>query len=302
MKKLQGAFTVMVTPFEDDEQLDEKGLRANIDWYIGQGIHGVICLGSTGEFANLSKQERRRVIDITVEQVGGRVPVIAGTAANATRETIEMTQYAANAGVDSAIIVAPFYGLPTQQDLYEHYRAVAESVAIPIMAYNNPGFSGVDMLPPLIERLAAIDNIVYLKESTGDIKRVHEIMHRCGNRIDVWCGWDDLIYECLLLGCGGWVAPVANFMPRAAAELFTLVDKEKYREAKALFFKMLPVLSYLEAGQLLAKAKAAMNIIGLAGGKPRRPFLPISETQHEELRRRLNATGLLSTDGRPIGH
>ncbi|MGD9043388.1 MAG: 4-hydroxy-tetrahydrodipicolinate synthase [Desulfobacterales bacterium] len=293
MEKLRGTFTVMVTPFTADEELDEIGFRENIDWYIAEGIHGVICLGSTGEFANLSIEERRFVIDLTVDQVKGRVPIIAGTAANSTRETIAITKYAKDAGVDAALIVAPFYGLPTQADLYGHYKTISESVSIPIMVYNNPGFSGVDMLPPLIERLAAIDNILYVKESTGDIKRVHELLQRCGDNVDIWCGWDDLVYEFFLLSCRGWVAPVANFMPGAAAELFTLAEAKAYDKAKALFFKMLPLLNYLEAGQLLAKVKEAMNLIGKAGGKPRRPFLPITAEQKDELRAMLSEVGLM---------
>jgi 4-hydroxy-tetrahydrodipicolinate synthase len=125
MNKLKGTFTVMVTPFTEDEQLDEKGFRGNIDWYIEQGIHGVICLGSTGEFASLLIEERRHIIDLTVDQVKGRVPIIAGTAANSTRETIAMTKYAQDAGADAALIVAPFYGLPTQDDLYGHYKSIS---------------------------------------------------------------------------------------------------------------------------------------------------------------------------------
>jgi len=293
MEKLRGTFTVMVTPFTPDEKLDKKGFCANIDWYIEEGIHGVICLGSTGEFANLTIEERKSIIDLTVDQVKGRVPIIAGTAANSTRETVEMTKYAQDAGADAALIVAPFYGLPTQEDLYEHYKAISENVSIPIMVYNNPGFSGVDMLPPLIERLAVLDNILYLKESTGDIKRVHELLRRCGDSIDIWCGWDDLAYEFFFLGCRGWVAPIANFMPKTAAELFALAEKKAYEEAKALFFKMLPLLSYLEEGQLLAKVKEAMNMIGKTGGKPRKPFLPITEEQKGELRRMLSEVGLI---------
>jgi 4-hydroxy-tetrahydrodipicolinate synthase len=293
MEKLRGTFVVMVTPFTKDEQLDEKGFRANIDWYIAEGIRGVICLGSTGEFASLSNEERRKVIDLTVDQVNGRVPVIAGTAAHSTRHTIEMTEYAKNVGVDTALIVAPFYGLPTQEDLYHHYKDIADNVDIPIMLYNNPWTSGVDMLPPLIERLSAIEKILYIKESTGDIKRVHEIMRRCGDSIDVWCGWDDLAYECFFLGCGGWVCPSANFMPKMTTELFTLVDNKEYAKAKALFFKMLPLLSYLEEGQLLAKVKEAMNIIGKAGGKPIKPFLPVTEDQRAELQNMMKDVGLL---------
>ncbi len=293
MGKLRGTFAVMVTPFTQDEQLDEKGFRKNISWYIEEGIHGVICAASTSEFASLSDEELRRSIDITVEQVNGRVPVIAGTAANSTRKTIEMTRYAKNAGADAALIVAPFYGLPNQEELYQHYKSIAETVDIPIMLYNNPWYSGVDMLSSLIERLSTIDNISYIKESTGDIKRVHEIMRRCSDRIDVWCGWDDLALECFFMGCGGWVCPTANFMPKMTVELFTLVENREYNKAKELYFKMLPLLNYMEAGQLLGKVKEAMNIIGRTGGKPRRPFLPLTDSQKAELRKMLKEVGLI---------
>jgi len=204
-----------------------------------------------------------------------------------------MTRYAKNAGADAALIVAPFYGLPNQEELYQHYKSIAETVDIPIMLYNNPWYSGVDMLSSLIERLSTIDNISYIKESTGDIKRVHEIMRRCSDRIDVWCGWDDLALECFFMGCGGWVCPTANFMPKMTVELFTLVENREYNKAKELYFKMLPLLNYMEAGQLLGKVKEAMNIIGRTGGKPRRPFLPLTDSQKAELRKMLKEVGLI---------
>ncbi|RLB24413.1 MAG: 4-hydroxy-tetrahydrodipicolinate synthase [Deltaproteobacteria bacterium] len=293
MNKLKGVFTVMVTPFDPEGKIDEQGLRANIDWYIQEGIHGVICLGSTGEFTSLSPEERRKVIDLTMDQVNGRVPVIAGTAANATHEAVQMTQYAQEAGANAAIIVTPFYGMPTQEDLFDHYKSISERVTIPIMLYNNPWYSGVDMLPSTVEKLARYDNILYIKESTGDIKRIHEIMRRCGNRIDVWCGCDDLVYESLLLGCGGWVAPIANFMPKKSVELFNLVESGAFKEARELFFRMLPLLSYLEEGQLVSKVKEAMNQIGLAGGHPRKPFLPINDQQKGLLKEMLADFGLI---------
>jgi 4-hydroxy-tetrahydrodipicolinate synthase len=143
------------------------------------------------------------------------------------------------------------------------------------MIYNNPWYSGVDMLPSLIERLAVFDNILYIKESTGDIKRVHEIIRRCGDKIDIWCGSDNLAYECLFMGCKGWIAPIANFLPKLSAKLYVLVEKGDYQNAKALYLKMLPILNYLEEGRLTAKVKEALNIIGQTGGKPRKPFLPI---------------------------
>ena len=293
MKKLKGTYVVMVTPFKENEDLDEKGLRANIAWYIREGIHGVICNGSTSEFANLCKEERKRVIDITVEAVKGRVPVMSGTAAHSTRETIEMTAYAQKAGCDAVLLVPPYYGGPNQEEIYEYYREVAAAVPIQIMVYNNPYTSGVDIQPTTIARIAEIENIPYVKESSADIRRIHEITRLCENKIDVWCGWEDLAYESLILGCKGWVCPTSNIIPKMTVRLFTLVQAKKLREAEKLYYKMLPLLMYLEAGQLGAKVKAAMDLLGRCGGKPRKPFLPVSNEQKPELQRILDDLGVL---------
>ena len=161
------------------------------------------------------------------------------------------------------------------------------------MLYNNPFYSGVDMLPATVAKLAEIPNVQYIKESTADVRRVHEIQLLCGDKIDVWCGWDDLALECFLMGCGGWVCPTANFLPKMCAELFTLSQEKKYDDAKALYFKLLPFLNYLESGQLLAKTKAAMNMMGLSGGEPRRPFLPLADDQKPELKKMLQMIGAL---------
>jgi 4-hydroxy-tetrahydrodipicolinate synthase len=283
MKKLKGTFVVMVTPFTDNEALDEKGLRQNIGWYITEGIHGVICNGSTSEFANLSKEERKQVIDIVVDEVRGRVPVMSGTAAHSTRETIEMTAYAHKAGCAAVLIVPPYYGGPNQDEIFEYYREVAEAVPTQIMVYNNPFTSGVDIRPKTIARIAEIDNVPYVKESSSDIRRIHEIVQLCGQNIDVWCGWEDLAYESLILGCKGWVCPTSNIVPRMTVQLFNLVQAKKLREAERLYYKLLPLLMYLEAGQLGAKVKAAMNLLGRCGGKPRKPFLPLSKEDEPAL-------------------
>lgn len=292
MGALKGVFAVMPAVFDAHFQIDETGYRANINWYIDQGVHGVVCNGSTGEFVSLTEQERQRIIDITMDQVRGRVSVIAGAATNTTMGTVKMAEYAKNAGVDCLLIVPPYYGLPNQEEIYQHYKEITESVEIPIMLYNNPGFSGVDLLPPLVERLARLPNIQYIKESSGDIKRVQDIIHGCRNQIDVWCGWESLALTCFLLGCQGWISPVANFMPRQAVELFNRVQNNEIEAAKALFLEMLPLLNYVEEGQLTAKVKQALSLIGRAGGVPRRPFLPIGQEALETLKRRLQECGL----------
>lgn len=292
MKELKGTMVVMVTPFTEDGQIDEQGFRKNIDWYIEEGVHGVICNGSTGEFANMNKEELGRTLKITIEQAGGRVPVMAGTAANTTKDTIELTQNAQKAGADAAMIVNPFYGLPNQEELFQHFKAVADNSDINIMLYNNPWFSGVDMQPDTVVRLAECKNVKYIKESTADVRRVHEIQRLSGDNIDVWCGWEDLAYECFLMDCGGWVCPTANFLPAWCAKLFNLVQENKKREAKELYFKLLPFLNYLEAGDFLAKVKAAMKILGRDGGIPRRPFLPLDAERIDELKQMLKDAGV----------
>lgn len=293
MKNLRGTMVVMATPFTEDGQFNENGFRDNIDWFISEGIHGVICTGSTSEFANMTAEELKHCIDVTVDQANGRVPVMAGTAANTTRETIELTQYAQHAGADAAMIVSPFYGLPNQEELYQHFKAIAENTDIPIMLYNNPWFSGADMLPETVARIAASPNIKYIKESTADIRRVHEIQRLSGDTIDVWCGWEDLAYECFLMDCGGWVCPTANFLPAKCASLFNLTQERKFKEAKKLYFELLPFLNYLEAGAFLAKVKAAMNLLGRSGGFPRKPFLPLAEADIETLKTMLKGAGEL---------
>ncbi len=293
MKKLKGTFVVMVTPFTDTEDVDEKGLRENIAWYLQEGIQGVICNGSTSEFASLAKEERKRIIDVTVDAVQGKVPVMSGTAAHSTRETIEMTAYAHQAGCAAVLLVPPYYGGPNQDEIVEYYREVAAAVPTQIMVYNNPYTSGVDIQSATIARIAEIANVPYVKESSADIRRIHEIIMQCGDKIDVWCGWEDLAFESLILGCKGWVCPTSNIIPRLTVQLFDLVQAQKLREAEKLYYKLLPLLRFLEAGQLGAKVKAGMDLLGHCGGRPRKPFLPLSKEQKAELRKILKDLGVL---------
>ncbi len=294
MKRPYGAMVVMATPFNASGSLDEKGYRANIDWYIANGIHGVICTGSTSEFASLSRDELKKAIEVTVDQVAGRVPVMAGTAAVTTRDTLEMTRFAAKAGVDTALIVGPYYGGPNQEELALHFVTVAEGAGLPIMLYNNPGLSGVDLLPETVAAIAEqCDNVTFIKETSGDFKRVHEIQNLTRGTVEVWCGWEDLALEFLLMGAGGWVAPTANFAPTLCARLFEQVRGGQLAEARKTYDTLLPLLQFLEEGRFLAKCKAALDLLGLAGGKPRLPFLPVDDEARQRLAGLMRAAGLL---------
>jgi 4-hydroxy-tetrahydrodipicolinate synthase len=292
MEKWHGVFAVMFTPFEDDESLDEKALRRHIDFLIEEGqVHGIICTGSTGEFASLSDDERKKVVDITLKQARHRVPVLVGTAANSTRHTILYSRYAERAGADGLMIVHPFYCRPDERELYAHYKAVAASVHIPIMIYNNPYTSGVDMKPELLARLVGVKNIEYIKESSEDIKRVGQIRRLCGDQITIFTGCDNTMLESFLMGADGWVSGSANIIPKKCVELYTLATSSELEKAKELYYRMLPLGDMLELeGKFIQYLKAGSALLGRPVGKPRRPLLPPPEV---DVRRLKEALGLI---------
>ena len=286
MKKFEGTYVVTVTPMTSSEELNLEALGNNVEYFIENGVHGIVVGGSTGEFAALSVEEHKNIIDVVVDQVNGRIPVIAGTAACSTKLVIELTEYAQNAGADGAMIVPPFYTKLDEREVYEHFRTVAESVDIPIMLYNNPWTSKVDMQPSLIAKLAEIDNILYVKESTGDITRVWKIINLAGDKITVFCGSDNLALESFLMGARGWVCVAANIIPKHASRLYELACKEKDLEkARALYAEILPLLNFLEGtGKFSQLSKAGLEMSGRKAGPVRKPLLPIDGEEKHKLK------------------
>lgn len=298
MKELKGTFVVTVTPFTTEDNLDEEGLRENIDWYIQEGIHGIACTGSTGEFVALSEEEWERVTNITIEQVNHRVPVLVGTCGGqpTTKATIKRTKYAKDAGADGVFIVHPYYSRSLEDELYDHYKRVAEAVDIPIMIYNNPFTTHVDALPELLARLAKdFPNIEYIKESSGQVQRVQEIISLAGDHVAVFCGDDTLAFESFVLGAKGWIAASANIIPKKCAQLFELMEKGNIVEARNLWFKIVPLTSSVEGwGRLAQTAKKALDLLGRAGGPSLRgPKLDITKEQEAQLKKMLSDLGEL---------
>jgi 4-hydroxy-tetrahydrodipicolinate synthase len=285
MKGLEGTFVAAVTPFAPNEGIDLDAFGANVDFYIDNGVHGIVVGASTGEFAALSLEEHKKIIKNIVNRVKGRVPVIAGTGACSTRRVVELTMYAKQAGAECAMIVPPFYTKPNEKEIYEHFRTVAEAVDISIMLYNNPFTSKVDMLPSLIAKLAEIDNIEYTKESSGDITRVWKIINLTKGKMTVFCGTDNLALESFLMGAKGWVCVAANFLPKQTSELYKLACKEdNIEEARELYDRILPVMNLLEdTGKFQAMSKAAIEMIGMKAGLPRKPLLPLSREEKQKL-------------------
>ncbi|HDH34090.1 MAG TPA: 4-hydroxy-tetrahydrodipicolinate synthase, partial [Nitrospirae bacterium] len=209
----QGSIVAIITPFKDNK-LDEKALTDLIEWHIAEGTHAIVPCGTTGESATLEYEEHYRVIELTVQVVNGRIPVIAGTGANSTSETIMMTGKARGIGADGALLVVPYYNKPTQEGLYRHYKAVAEAVDIPQVLYNVPGRTALNMLPSTVARLAALKNIVAIKEASGDLAQVSEVIRLCGDKLNVLSGDDFTTFPAMALGVKGTISVSANVAPK----------------------------------------------------------------------------------------
>jgi len=288
--KLQGVFAVLPTPMTTSETVDYETLEAHIDYLIEEGgVHGIIPLGSTGEYYALTAAERKKVAETTFQAVQGRVPVVVGANATTTREVIEYCQHAEKCGAAGVMLAAPYYSLPTDDELFEHYRTVDKAINIPIMLYNFPARSGVDLTPELIQRLAELDNVRYVKESSGDITRISEIIRLCGDKITVLCGCDNEALESFVLGAAGWVAGASNFLPKTHVKLFELAVNEKdFATARELYYKLLPVLTALEGGKYIQFVKACCGLMGHPVGPPRRPLMPANHNEVARLEKALS--------------
>jgi len=291
-KKFEGVYAVLVTPFDEDESLDEERLRAHTDRVIEEGVDGVIVGGSTGEFASLSEEERKTLIKLVIEHVHGRVPVLAGGMAPSTKETMRWCKFAQDAGADGLMVVSPYYGPITDEALYQHFKKVAEFVNIPVMPYNNTDTSGNDLVPDIIIRLVKEGKVNYLKECV-DTRRMQIIKEACGDKINIFTGVDDLIFQAFVLGATGCVSGGANVVPRVVKKLYNLIVKENdIRAARELWYKYVPLAELFEAPKVwLPNIKAACEIVGDPVGRCRRPLLPVSEEKKKELRNLLENLG-----------
>ena len=298
MPKFRGTYTVLITPLTTDgKQVDVPALKRLVNWQIEEGIHGLIPLGSTGEFLSLTRDERQLVIETCIATAAKRVPVLIGTGAEWTDECVSLSKEAQAMGADGVMIIPPFYSSPTPDELFEHYRKVGEAISIPIMVYNNPATANVDLTPPIVERLSHIDNCCYIKESTLEVTRVRDIIELCGDRMTVFAGI--LGYESFWLGAQGWVAVCSNLIPKMSARLFELVaDDQNMDEALALYKKMLPIVKWVGGHRYVAASKDALGMMGLPVGKPRAPRLPLPAADAADLRRELERLGLLDSIAR----
>ncbi len=289
----EGSYVALVTPFKDDESLDEAKLKELIEFQIEGGTHGIVPCGTTGESPSLSESEHDRVIEITVETVDERVPVIAGTGSNSTTRTLRATEHAKAAGADAALIVTPYYNKPTQAGLYAHYMKIADSVDIPIIVYNVPGRCGTDILSPTISRLAEHPNIVALKEATGELKRASEVVSLCPDDFVVLSGDDVNTLPILAVGGKGVISVAANVVPSDVAEMCNAFHSGNLDLARKLHYKTLPLSVNLFIETNPIPVKTALKLMGKLNGHVRLPLAPMAPNSLESLRNTLLETGLV---------
>ncbi len=291
---LKGAFVAIVTPFKNGE-IDEERMRELIEFQIENGTHGIVPCGTTGESATLSHEEHKRVVKITVDQVNKRVPVIAGSGSNSTREALELTAFAKEVGADAALVITPYYNKPTQEGLYQHYKKLAEEVRFPIVIYNVPSRTGCDILPETVARLASdFKEIVGIKEATGSVRRATEILEKVDREdFSLLSGDDFIVYPLICVGGRGVISVVSNIAPNDMANLVEAALDADYTKAKELHYKLQPLCRamFLETNPI--PVKTALAMMGKIEEELRLPLCKMKEENRKRLESILKDYGLI---------
>lgn len=287
-----GSIIAIVTPFRNGK-VDERAFGDLIEWQIASGTNGIVPCGTTGESATLTHEEHHRVVKLTVEVVRGRVPVIAGTGSNSTDEAISLTRHAREAGADGALLITPYYNKPMQEGLYRHYKAVAEAVDIPLVLYNIPSRTGVNMLPATVARLAVMKNIVGIKEGSGSVQQASEIAQACGDRLSVLSGDDPLTLPMLAVGAKGVITVTANVAPKEMAQLVASFLAGRVDEARRLHFALSPLFAALFYETNPIPVKEALGMMGKIDPELRLPLCAMSTDHRNQLARVLKEMRLI---------
>lgn len=292
MNTFRGLFPPMITPFDDDLQLDERRIRAHVDFMIEGGADGLCVGSSTGEFSNLSRQEWEQLLAISIDRAAGRVPLLAGTAAMSTSETIERSEYAERLGFDGLLIISPWYQVHTQREIYAHFKALRDAVSLPIMIYNNPPVTGIELGVDLLEQLANEDIIQYVKDASSDPYNLCRLKMRLGDKLHLFYGHDNNAMGAFAFGATGWVSGSSNFDPQRWSRFVHLcIDDNDYVAARELWYEILPFIEVVTVGQngerpdWIAVIKRGLELRGRKVGRVRPPMLPVTEDTDARLRK-----------------
>ncbi|SCU84345.1 dihydrodipicolinate synthase [Cupriavidus necator] len=294
MTQITGSIVAIVTPMHEDGSLDFPALRALVDWHVAEGTDGIVIVGTTGESPTVSVEEHCELIRVAVEQAGKRIPIIAGTGGNSTKEAIELTAFARKVGADASLQVVPYYNKPTQEGMYRHFRTIAEAVELPVLLYNVPGRTVADMNNETILRLAQVPGIVGVKEATGNIDRAAQLIKDAPEGFAIYSGDDPTAVALILLGGHGNISVTANVAPRKMHEMCVAALKGDVVTARRLHMELIGLnkAMFIEANPI--PVKWALQQMGRMEGGIRLPLTPLSEANHDYVRKALAAAGLLA--------
>ncbi len=291
MLDIKGSITAIITPFDNEGSVDQKALRNLVEFHISNGTNGIVPCGTTGESATLSHEEHFDVVEIVIDQVSGRVPVIAGAGSNSTLETKLLTKHAKDAGAEAALLITPYYNKPTQEGLFQHYKEIATSVDIPIILYNVPGRTALNMLPETVIRLSKIDNIVGIKEASGSIEQAVEIMKYTEN-FTLLSGEDSLTYPLMTLGAKGVISVTNNIAPGLMAKMCSCVLDGNYEDAREIHFKLSKLFKVLFCETNPIPVKKALYLMGVIEDEVRLPLTVMSKEGTEILKSAMREIGI----------
>lgn len=293
MKPILGSIVALVTPMHDDGRIDTDGLRSLIDWHVAEGTDCICVVGTTGESPTVSVEEHCDIIRVAVEHAKGRVPIMAGTGGNSTREAIELARFAREVGADCSLSVVPYYNKPSQEGIYRHFKAIAEAVEMPMMLYNVPSRTVADMSAETALRLAAVPGVIGIKEATGDIARAAHLIKHAPKGFGIYSGDDGTAIALMLLGGMGNVSVTANVAPRAMHDLCIAAIEGRLREATALHMKLLPLHRHLFAEPSPAPTKWVLSRLGRIGAGLRLPITPLTPAGEATLEQAMKDSGLI---------
>ena len=288
----KGSIVAIVTPFRDGK-VDEEAYRELIEFQIENGTSAIVPCGTTGESATLSMEEHARVIEIAIEAVNKRVPVIAGTGGNSTQEAIELTEHAKKVGADATLQVTPYYNKPTQEGLYQHFKAIAQAVPLPQVLYNVPGRTSVNMLPGTVARLAELPEVVAIKEASGSLGQMAEVVRLAGDKITLLSGDDNLTLPVLAIGGKGVVSVVANIVPKDNADMVKAWEEGDVKKATELYYKLLPLCQAMFYETNPIPVKTSLALMGKIKEEMRLPLCPMAPANLEKLKKALSEYGLI---------
>lgn len=294
MNTTDTVYCAAITPMQRNYEIDFGGLRSNLSYCMEQGLGGVLVCGGTGEFVSLKEQERRAVVEVAARAIDGRTGFMVGCAAETTAEAISHARHAQAHGADALLLICSYYFKPSPEELYEHFRAVAQSVEIPIVLYNNPASCGSDIDPEMVRRLSAIPNITRIKEAADDPMRVRELLGKCPDGFGVLCGNDGFAYDTFKNGGCGWISITANALPSQSQTIFDWMREGRAEEALALYTRFLPLYTICEKPyKAIQTIKFIMDEIGCCGGASRPPRLELTPDEKEKVRSLMAQCGLL---------